>query len=175
MTCARRRRSEGVGARSSWASVEIVAGSLVAHAVAGGRLPSAFWLMLLAVLAYAASSLVFSKRTGLLTSVVAFGGAQVGVHAYLTAMAPEAHLHHGAEATPNPGWMLLAHAFSAVLAGVVWRLRREALRAIIEWPTAVLTVVETLLPCPAPVLSVPAGRWTVHVRRRGPPGELQFA
>lgn len=164
----------GGAARSFLAAVEIVAGGLVAHTAAGGELPSVGWLLLLAASAYAASMLVFSRRISPGLMALAFGGGQVAIHTFVSATAPAVHVHGAHEASPDPVWMVLAHAASAVIAAVVWRTREEALRVILTRPTVLLGHLLLRPPVLPPGAVVLRARQATHVLRRGPPVELQL-
>lgn len=116
---------------------------LVAHTVAGGALPSAWWLVLTAAGVYAGSLAVLSGRVRMRTAVPALVAAQLLLHGWLVALAgPGAHGHGDHLGAGEPGilaafgaeWaMLLAHLAGAAATAWVWALRRRAVDLVVAW------------------------------------------
>ena len=145
------------GARVALVAAEVWLLTTVAHAAAGGELPSLPWLLGLGALVVLATAWVLRSRV---TPWLVAGGlavAQLGLHVALDAMsagsAPHAgmamggHAHHDhtamADAAPagllDPGLldsvstrMVLAHVLSALLTGFVWWLRRRVVEIVLH-------------------------------------------
>lgn len=169
------------------ASVEIVLGTVAAHTWAGGALPSASWIMAIAVLVLVGGLVVDHGKIPLKVAVPALAGLQLLLHSWLVALAPthsmsgagmsstgmsgagmsSAHSSHLELTTP----MVLAHLAAAALTALVWSARRRAIDVLLTWCAQVR--VPLLAPALAPAALV---RVAEHLRfllgaasRRGPP------
>ena len=144
------------GARVALVAAEVWLLTTVAHAVAGGELPSMPWLLGLAALVVLATAWVLRSRV---TPWLAAGGlavAQLVLHLLLSAsagaspqagMATGGHAHHDHSATAtgtptgllDPGLldsvstrMVVAHVLCALLTGFVWWLRRRVVEVVLH-------------------------------------------
>lgn len=166
--------------RSVLAAVEIMSAATVAHGWAGGALPSTAWLLGVSVLVFGASLLVIRGRAPLRWMVPGLTAAQLLLHCLLEALAPVDHVHgHVAGATPlGLTWqMLAAHAASAAVTALVWRLRRRLVEAVLRQPSEPVPVsVWRSEPRSLGGLWAVTGRaWLVCVPRRGPPARPGWA
>lgn len=170
----------GVRLSAGLASAETTTALALAHAAAGGRLPSAGWLLAVAATAYGASLLVLRGRAPVRVVLPALVGLQVLLHAWLVALTADSDLHrHGAGADVLLGltWpMLLAHAAAGLVAGVAWVLRRRAVDVLLGWVDVPPPAVE-LRRCLGSEWSAPAptSRDLVAPPSRGPPAGLLAA
>lgn len=161
----------GAALRSAVATVEIMVALVGAHTWAGGRLPSAGWIALVAALVYAGGLVVLRGRVPLRVAVPALVGAQLLLHSWLVVAGAGAHLEHGHDvALGLTAPMLLAHLAGGVVTALVWELRRRAVEVLLGWadtgivppprPRQVLSQVAPVLPLRRPLVVVPL---------RGPP------
>lgn len=165
--------------RAGVATAEIMTGTLLAHAWAGGALPSPTWIGLIAVLVAGGTWAVQRGRVSLAVAVPAVSAVQLLLHCWLMTLAPAepmAGMAHGSGAgavghleltTP----MLLAHVASAALTALVWTARRRAVEVLLTWARALRVPVPAVRPLALP--SVPSyvvveGLLCV-APRRGPP------
>jgi hypothetical protein len=147
--------------------------ALGAHVTAGGEVPDLLPLLLLAVLAEAASSTFARRPRGAIATAVALLSAQVVLHgAFMMAVPHTVHVSH----LPSPP-MLVAHGIAALVLGVLLargeRLIRRVARVLV--PVALL---RPFRPLPVRRLVIAASSdaprlrpsVTVHdLSRRGPP------
>jgi len=168
--------------RSALATVEIMLGVTLAHTWAGGTLPSLPWLVGLSGLVYAASLAALRGRAELCRLAIGVGLAQFLLHGFLAWLAPAEHVH-AVHAVQDPTaldptvlgltWqMAAAHAASALLTLLVWRLRRRAVEAILARTSPVLVPPPDVTTDPgvfAPHRCPAARVWLLGAPRRGPP------
>ena len=158
----------GVALRSALSTVEVMLVLVAAHTWAGGRLPSAGLVALVAGLVFAAGLVVMRGRAPLRAAVPALVAAQLLLHCWLTVVAAGEHVHGGQLGLT---WsMLLAHVVGGVVTAVVWELRRRAVDVLVSWSAPGLLPVPPLRRAAsrhAPVL--PLRRPLVVVPLRGPP------
>lgn len=154
--------------RSALATLEIMLLLVAAHTWAGGRLPSAGWVVAVAALVLACGTVVLRRRVRLRVMVPALVAAQLLLHCWMVVLAPGGHAHGPhLELT----WqMVLAHVAGGLATAVVWELRRRAVEVVLTWAEA------GILPVPAPRRTVvrrapllPLRRPLVVVPLRGPP------
>lgn len=170
------------GLRALLATVEIMTGVLLAHSAAGGALPSATWLLVLAGIVFASSLLVLRRRVRLRWMIPLLVIAQLALHDALAAAHPAAHGVHGAVLAtqgPSTSWqMLAAHLVSAAITALVWSVRRR-LQAVLRGSSRALTTIRPV-PRPtvraeAPAQSVWLGIWALGSPWRGPPQRVPAA
>lgn len=166
------------------ATTEIMLGVTVAHAWAGGSLPSVPGLTALGLLVLGSTLLLFGDRVGLRTVVPVVLGAQIALHTVFEVAAPAAghtavHAHSAAAGSGHVTWqMLVAHVAGTALTVLVWAVRRRAAEVLLS-----LTVL-----CALPIPHRPAFRpsadatapddplhWLTGAPRRGPPARLLCA
>lgn len=175
MLIVRRVPRSGVRASAGLAAVESTTALAIAHTAAGGELPSAGWVLVLAATAYAAGLLVLRGRAPVRVVLPALVGLQVVLHAWLVALTEAGGLHpHGAsgEALLGLSWpMLLAHLAAGVVAGAAWLLRRRAVDVVLAWAgTATPAPLHRSRLATRRGSAAPAGRDVVVLPTRGPPG-----
>ena len=91
----------------------------LAHAVAGGSLPSGWLLLVGAGLIAAASAGLLGREATWPRIVAALAAAQGALHLWLTALGPHHHGAHPADDAGSAAAMLLAHA-AATAAAATW-------------------------------------------------------
>lgn len=161
----------GAALRSALSTLEVMLVLVAAHTWAGGRLPTAGWVVLAAGLVFAAGLVVMRGRVSLRVAVPALVAAQLLLHSWLSVLAAGEHVHGGQLGLTWP--MLLAHLVGGVVTAVVWELRRRAVEVLVTWcdpgllPVPALRQVSSRV---APVL--PLRRPLVVVPLRGPPAGL---
>lgn len=164
-------------ARSLLATLEIMLGVTAAHSWAGGALPSVPWLVGLAALVFGAGLLLMRGAARLGSLVLGVGVAQFVLHATLSLMSPATgHVHTDTSllASLHLSWpMLAAHAASALLTALVWRLRQRAVEAVLHAvrlrplaPTRRVLTPECADPALVHTSTQP---WLSSAPRRGPP------
>jgi hypothetical protein len=173
------RPAPAATARSLLATSEIMAGVTLAHTWAGGMLPSVPWLLGVAALVLAATVVLTRQRASLLWMVLGLGVAQALLHGFLTLMAPTAVAHGDMANGPHLdlSWrMVVAHAASAVITGVVWRTRRRLLQSISSWPALPARPCQARTPVlPKSQASPQRARWLLCAPWRGPPTRTRHA
>lgn len=152
----------------------------IAHTAAGGALPSAGWLLVLAATAYGASVLVLRGRAPVRVVAPSLVGLQVLLHAWLVALTAGtgAHPHgSGTDALLGLTWpMLLAHAAAGLVAALAWVLRRRAVAVLLRWIDAPSPAVPHRTRITARrSRPTPAGRSVTALPTRGPPRGLLAA
>lgn len=172
--------------RAALATVEIMTGTLLAHAWAGGAAPSPAWTALVGVLVAAGTVLVQRGRVPLALAVPGLAAVQLLLHCWLVTLVPAASMsasmagmshasgHDGLGLTTS---MLLAHVASAVLTAVVWTARRRAVEVLLSWARTPRVPVPSRRPvaCPSvPSYVVVEGLLSV-APRRGPPALTALA
>ncbi len=176
----------GVAPRAALASAEVTTTLVVAHAAAGGSLPSVGWVAAMAAAVFGAGLLVLRGTVRPLVALPFLLGAQIGLHLWLTTLTSTAHGGHahaamtaaGSEAAPDLhlGWpMLLAHLLGAAVTALSWHVRRRAVRAaLVAWIAPAAVPVTPVAPLPASARTVrPAARPLLSLApRRGPPVAL---
>ncbi len=173
----------GVAARSALASAEVTTTLVVAHAAAGGALPSAGWVAAMAAVVFGAGLLVLRGSVRSVVALPALLAAQVGLHLWLSALAPASHPGHahaavaGAEVAPDLhlGWpMLVAHLLGAVVTALAWHVRRRAVSTALAWGAAAVVPLTPVRPRPASAGTArPVARHLISLApRRGPPVAL---
>lgn len=112
----------------------------IAHTAAGGELPSATGLLLIASTVYGAATLVLRGKAPLRVVIPALVGAQIVLHAWLVALAAEhaEHAAHAAQLTAGGvlglSWpMLGAHLLAGAVTAVALVLRRRAVAVLLAW------------------------------------------
>ncbi|MCR1782680.1 hypothetical protein KVF89_09065 [Nocardioides carbamazepini] len=135
MLTVRRAPRRHVALLATLGSLESVTALVLAHLAAGGAVPSVWWLAVFAALVYAAGGLVLRGRASIRLVLPGLVAAQLLGHAWLVALAPEAHGHgHPMSAllglTPA---MLVAHLVAAAVTGTMWMLRRRAVEVLLRW------------------------------------------
>lgn len=112
----------------------------IAHTTAGGELPSAAWLLLIAVTVYGAAILVLRGKAPLRVVIPALVGAQVVLHAWLVALVADHadHAEHAAQLTAGGAlglsWSMLgAHLLAGAVTAVALVLRRRAVAVLLAW------------------------------------------
>ena len=127
----------GVRVSAGLTAAETTAALAIAHTAAGGMLPSAGWLLVIAATAYGASLLVLRGRLPVRVMLPALVGSQVLLHAWLVALTSGTGMHpHGAGSDALLGltWpMLLAHLGAGLVAAAAWLLRRRAVDVLLGW------------------------------------------
>lgn len=157
-------------ARSATATAVTVAGAAGAHTWAGGDVPTAPGLLLVAAVVLAGSLLVFRRDAPAWTLLPLVAAAQLGVHESFGLVATH---DHGATAATGAGWtwqMAAAHAFVTLLTAALWWAGRRARTY------AVALVARPSVPVLAEPAAMPLGDRRhpslVHLLvspRRGPP------
>lgn len=109
---ARARRAIGFGAASG-------ALAALAHAVAGGSLPSGWLLLVGAGLVAAASAGLLGREATWPRIVVALAAAQGALHVWLAVLGPHHQGTHAGDGSESGAGMLLAHAV-ATAAAATW-------------------------------------------------------
>lgn len=173
----------GSSLRAVVATAEIMTGTLLAHAWAGGALPSPVWIGVIAALVAGGTLLVQRGRVPLAVAVPVVSAVQLLLHCWLMTLVPAepmAGMAHGSGAvghleltTP----MLLAHLVSAALTALVWAARRRAVEVLLTWARTVRVPVPARRPvaCPSvPSYVVVEGLLCV-APRRGPPALTALA
>ncbi|GAA4803650.1 hypothetical protein ACFQ0K_11920 [Nocardioides caeni] len=135
-------------------TLESVTALALAHAAAGGEVPSAAWLAAFGVLVYGASVAVLRHRASIRTVGPLLLVAQVLGHAWLVALSPGHHDAHlaatgaaGVTGAMTGGLlglspaMLVAHVLAVVVAGGMWALRRRSVAIVVAWSDPVLARV----------------------------------
>ncbi len=155
-------------------SLESVTALVLAHTIAGGAVPSLWWLTAFAALVYAAGGLVLRGRARIRVVLPALVVAQLLGHAWLVTLAPEAHGHgHAMPALLGlaPG-MLAAHLVAAAATGTMWVLRRRAVEVLLRWtdPGVVPPPVGRRAPATASARPRTAQHERTLAPTRGPPG-----
>jgi len=127
----------GVRLAAGLAAAETTTALAIAHTAAGGMLPSASWLLIVAATAYGAGLLVLRGRAPVRVVLPALIGLQVILHAWLVALTEVGGLHthgSGSDALLGLSWpMLLAHLGAGLVAGAAWVLRRRAVDVLLGW------------------------------------------
>lgn len=170
----------GVRLSAGIVAAESTTALAIAHTAAGGVLPSAGWLLAIAVTAYAASVLVLRGRVPVRLMLPALVGLQVLLHAWLVALTggTAAHPHgSGSEALLGLTWpMLLAHAAAGLVAALAWVIRRQAVDVLLGWADTSSPVVPHRARVTArPSRPAPPGRSVAALPTRGPPPALPAA
>ena len=170
----------GVRLSAGLTAAETTTALALAHTAAGGVLPSAGWLLAIAVTTYGASLLVLRGRARVALTVPVLVGLQVLLHAWLVTLTAGAGGHpHGAGADALLGltWpMLLAHVAAGMVAALAWTIRRRAVDVLLRWADALDPQVPH-----RPRLDgrrnrpMPAGRPVWTLPKRGPPLDLAAA
>ena len=121
-------------ARALGATVVVVTGALAAHTWAGGTVPTAPGLALVAAVVLAGGVLLFTHRVPAWALLPVVASAQLGLHESFGLVGD--HTHHAAvhaashtAAGPDPGWtwqMVSAHLFVTLLTAVLWWAGRRA-------------------------------------------------
>lgn len=159
----------GVTLRAALSTIEIMTLVVAAHTWAGGQLPAASWLVVSAVLVFAAGGVVLRRRVPLWAMVPALVAAQLLLHCWMSVLTPGSGHHHGTHFELS--WqMVTAHAAGGIVTALVWSLRRRAVEVLLSWSDVGIVPVPTLLRPMArygPVL--PMRRPLVVVPLRGPP------
>lgn len=167
--------------RAALVSAEVTTTLVVAHAAAGGALPSPGWIGAMALAVFAAGLPVLRGSVRAVVVLPALLAAQIGLHLWLGALTPAAHSGHahgaavaGAGAAPDLhlGWpMLLAHLLGAAVTALSWHVRRRAVHRLLAWGTAVVVPLTPARDLPASARTVrPAARLPLSLApRRGPP------
>lgn len=108
----------------------------IAHTAAGGEPPLPGWLLVVAVTAYWAGSLVLRDRTPIRVVLPALVAVQMLLHAWLVTLSGHAVTHGGAHDAGSGvvlglTWqMLLAHLAAGAVAALAWALRRKAVSVL---------------------------------------------
>ena len=121
-----RARAPYALARAVAATTVAVIGAATAHTWAGGDVPTAPGLALVAAVLLGASVLVFRRDVPGWALLPAVAAAQLGVHESFGLVTSH---DHAAVAAPDPGWswqMVGAHAFVTLLTAVLWWAGRHA-------------------------------------------------
>ncbi len=165
----------GAALRAAWASGEITGVLVLGHAWAGGALPSATWIALMALTVFGAGVLVLQKDLAMRYAVPGLVATQLLLHGWLTALSTGGHgAHAGHSHTALDPRMLAVHVGAAMVTALVWHLRARATEIVLAWSKPDrLPVVGTVRDAAHGVLAA------VHVRlvvtdapRRGPPWAL---
>lgn len=159
--------------RAVAATLVVLAGAASAHTWAGGTLPTAPGLALVAAVLLGSGYLLFSRDVPawLLLPVVA--AAQLGVHESFGLVAEHVHTGHDAMVAPEAGWtwqMVAAHLFVTALTAVLWWAGRRATSLVVSFVSRPTPLVALRLR--APHTEVRASASLVHLLvspRRGPP------
>jgi hypothetical protein len=171
---------EGVTLRAAAATVEVTAALAVGHLAAGGSLPSALWLLVMASAVFGTGLLVLRGRVRPLVAVPVLVAAQLLLHAWLTALTSpvdaSGHLAHGmhaghAHALLDPT-MLAVHVGGGLLTAVLWELRARAAEVVVTWTRQPLPPLPAprLVAAPVPLPRALSSRFVVAAApRRGPP------
>jgi len=170
--------------RAVLATLEIMTGTLLAHAWAGGALPSPAWIALMGVLVAGGTLLVHRGRVPLAVAVPTLAVVQLLLHCWLVALVPTASMPgmsmsgmshgaggHGLGELGLSAPMLLAHLVSAALTALVWSVRRRAVEVLLTWARAPRVPVPSFQPVVGllvPSYVVVEGLLCI-APRRGPP------
>ena len=164
-----RARAPYALARAVAAALVVLAAAASAHTWAGGTLPTAPGLALVAAVLVAGGYLLFSRDVPLWAVLPAVSVAQLGLHESFGLVAE--HTHH--MAVPDEGWtwqMVLAHVAVTALTALMWWAGARLVTVMVlllEHPP------RTVVTRPArPLTHVRARRSLVHLLvspRRGPP------
>ncbi len=170
----------GVRLSAGLTAVEATAALAIAHTAAGGTLPSAGWLVAIAVTAYGASLLVLRGRAPVRVMVPVLVGLQVLSHAWLATLTAGTGAHpHGSGADVLLGltWpMLLAHVAAGLVAAVAWVVRRRAVDVLLGWTDSPTPDIPHRARFTAhDSRPTPAGRRVTALPTRGPPSALPAA
>lgn len=169
----------GTALRSAAATVEVTGVLVAGHVWAGGSLPSAPWVALMAGAVFGAGLLVLRGRVRVRHAVPALAVVQLLMHAWLTLLTPmpamdgmsgQGHLHAVLDAP-----MLGVHLAGALVTALVWELRSRAVDVLVTWTTPAALIVLPAPRRPRPVVRRPrlAGRLVAtSAPRRGPPSAL---
>ncbi|WP_141012759.1 cell division protein FtsQ [Nocardioides sambongensis] len=176
----RREPRDAAPVAAALATAETLTALLLAHGAAGGTLPDAGSLIVLAALVYGAGLVVLGRSLPIRYAAPGLVLVQVVLHGWLNAMAPAAeHAAHTAHVVGPAGaaplglsWpMLLAHAVAGACAALSWGLRRRAVAVLVSWTDPAVAG-----PHPAPRLRAPrttrlapALRHVAVAPTRGPP------
>lgn len=143
----------------------------IAHAAAGGQLPSGAWLLVVAATVYGAASLVLRGRSPMRVAVPALVGTQVLLHAWLVALTAEHPGHATVGGVLGLSWsMLAAHLLAGAVTALALVLRRRAVAVLLAWRDQARLAVT--LRAPRPVEAPPgllAGLIACLAPTRGPP------
>lgn len=136
MLTVRRAPRSRVRLSATLGSLESVTALVLAHVVAGGEVPSVWWLVAFATLVYGAGSVVLRERARVRVVLPALLAAQVLGHAWLVTLAPDVHPGHEHATSAILGLtpaMLVAHTLAAAVTGAMWLLRRRAVEVLLRW------------------------------------------
>ena len=177
-----------VSARTLLAALEVWLLTVVAHSLAGGRIPSTTWLLVVGGLVLLATGVVLRRRVSVWVAAAAVGVAQLGLHVGLSVTAPAAsvptgghgHLGHAMATGGGPSLldaltglstqMVLAHVLSALVTGFVWWLRRRAVASVLRLAEPLPVVRHPALRLLTPAAPRPHARpWLLGDPGRAPP------
>lgn len=168
--------------RSLLATVEITGAAMLAHVLAGGRLPGAGFLFAFVAVVFGCCLLAIGRLVRALVVVPLVLAAQVGLHAALEAGAAHGTAHGADHTASGPATstfldltpvMFWAHVVTALVTAILLLLHERLVATAVAWWVQV-----DLTPCALPLLEpipavVPAPAAKVGLlrvfRRRGPP------
>ena len=123
-------------ARALAATVVVLTGAVSAHTWAGGTVPTAPGLVLIAAVVLGGGVLLFTRDVPARLLLPAVAAAQLGLHESFGVVAHHVHTGHEAMTGPDPGgpWrMVAAHLFVTVLTAVLWWAGRRAAGLVVRF------------------------------------------
>lgn len=160
-------------ARALAATVVALTGAASAHTWAGGTLPTAPGLALVAAVLLGGGYLLFARDVPAWALLPVVAAAQAGVHESFGLAAEHVHAGHDAMAVDEAGWtwqMVAAHLFVTLLTAVLWWAGRRAASLVVSFVSRPAPLAAVRLR--APRAEVRAHASLVHLLvspRRGPP------
>ncbi|WP_232676449.1 hypothetical protein [Nocardioides sp. R-C-SC26] len=145
-------RRRGALPRAAVSAVEITLVLVLAHAWAGGHLPGAGWIAVMAASVFAAGMVVHRGRMPIRVMAPVLVGVQVLLHAWMALLTagPSLADDAGMHGTAFSGWhqhevleprMLAVHAAGGVVTALVWSLRDRAMDVVVTWSRPILLEV----------------------------------
>ncbi len=146
-----RTRAPYVLARALAATVVVVVGAIAAHTWAGGTVPTAPGLALVAAVVLAGSLVLFTRDVPLWALLPVVAGAQLGLHETFGLVAGHSHasmasMDMAADMATGPGWtvqMVAAHLFVTLLTALLWWAGRRAASYVVSLLLALALPVAT--------------------------------
>lgn len=168
-------------ARALAATVVVLTGAVSAHTWAGGTVPTAPGLALVAVVVLGGGLLLFTRDVPVRALLPVVAVAQLGLHESFGLVAEHGHhAHHALDATApaaGPGWtwqMACAHLFVTLLTAALWWAGRRAAGLVVSLVVRSGAVVADDLRVPhADVRTRPSLVHLLVPPRRGPPVALR--